>query len=176
MPPFRFSPIKNQAELAEAIKYTHLKCFELCKNTFGRYLPVAGNIGIFCHEAAEYEFLTKLREELTDANDNWNKKYYRLHQPISVSPQGEVPGAVYSYLYIRQPDETKPQVGDLDFVLDKAEYNELKNSLLADKQIKDLKVLDRPDLDLLELADPEVDALAFIGTKDMTENIKAGNK
>jgi len=80
---YRFSPIENKAQLLEAIKYTHLKCFELCKKIFGEYLPAAGNIGIFCHYDNEYQFLTKLREELTEESDNWNQKYYRLHKPIS---------------------------------------------------------------------------------------------
>ena len=28
---YRFSPIKNEEELLEAIKHTHFACFELCK-------------------------------------------------------------------------------------------------------------------------------------------------
>ena len=56
---YRFSPIKNKEQLIEAIEYTHLKCLELCKKIYGKHLPVAGNIGIFCHYDDEYKFLTK---------------------------------------------------------------------------------------------------------------------
>jgi hypothetical protein len=72
MKSYRFSPIENKRQLLEAIKYTHFKCFELCKEVFGRYLPIAGNIGIFCHYDDEYKFLTELREQLAKKTDNWN--------------------------------------------------------------------------------------------------------
>ncbi len=155
----------------EAIKYTHLKCFELCKKVFGRYLPVAGNIGIFCHYDDEYKFLTELREKLTEKSNNWNQKYYHLHKPITIPAKGDVPGAVYTYLYIRKPDQHK-EVGDVDFVLDKKEYDELKSSLLHGTEVKGMKILDRPNLDLIELFDSSIDVLSFIGSKDMSENLQ----
>lgn len=171
MKPYRFSPIESIDQLLEAIKYTHLKCFELCKKIYGKYLPVAGNIGIFCHYDDEYQFLTKLREGLTEKSDNWNQKYYCLHKPIIIPAQGDVPGATYTYLYIRKPDQHE-EVGDVDLVLDKREYDELKNSLLHGKEIRGIKIFDRPDLDLIRLFDPNIDALSFVGTQDMAENIK----
>lgn len=171
---YRFSPIENKDKLSEAIKYTHLQCFELCKKIYGQYLPVAGNIGIFCHYEDEYRSLTKLREELTEESDNWNKKYYRLHEPIAIPDQGDVPGAVYTYLYIRKPDQHE-EVGDVDFVLDLTEFNKLKISLLAGKKIKGMKIFDRPDLDLVGLSDPDIDVLSFIGAKSMVENVRTDN-
>ena len=167
---YRFSPIQDKNQLLEAIKFTHLKCFELCKKIFGKYLPVAGNIGIFCHYDDEYKFLTKLREELTEKTDNWNQKYYRLHEPITIPTQDDVPETVYTYLYIRKPDYHK-EVGDVDFVLNDKRYIELKNSLLSGTEIKGMEVLDRPDLDLIKLFDPDVDTLSFIGSKDMDESV-----
>ena len=171
MKPYRFSPIQDKNQLLEAIKFTHLKCFELCKKIFGKYLPVAGNIGIFCHYDDEYKFLTKLREELTEKTDNWNQKYYRLHEPITIPTQDDVPETVYTYLYIRKPDQHK-EVGDVDFVLDEKKYNELKNSLLNGVKIKGKKIFDRPGLDLVELFDSDFDVLSFIGTKNMKENVR----
>lgn len=171
---YRFSPIKNKDKLLEAIQYTHFKCFELLKKNFGKYLPVAGNIGIFCHFDDEYAFLTKLREELTEKSDNWNNKYYCLYEPIVIPTRGDVPDTVYTYLYIRKPDQ-HTEVGDVDFVLNKKEYSELKDSLLRGKEIKGLKILDLPDLDLIKIFDPDIDALSFIGTKNMTENVKTSS-
>jgi len=171
MKPYKFSPIKDEDELLKAVEYVHSKCFELCKAVFGKYLPVAGNIGIFCHYDDEYKFLTKLRERLTEESNNWNQKYYRLHKPIVIPAQGNIPTAIYTYLYIRQPDEQE-EVGDVDFVLNGREYLELKNSLLSGKEIRGIKIFNRPDLDLIKLSDPNIDAFSFIGTKDMTENVK----
>lgn len=159
----------------DAIKYTHFKCFELLKRNFDRYLPVAGNIGIFCHYDGEYEFLTKLREELTEKSDNWNEKYYRLHESIMIPAQNTIPDTMYTYLYIRRPDQHK-EVGDVDFVLDKKRYDELKDSLLADTEIRGMEYFDRPFLDLIKVFDSDIDVLSFIGTKNMTENLKYSAK
>ncbi|MFA5886597.1 MAG: hypothetical protein WC863_02325 [Patescibacteria group bacterium] len=167
----KFSPIKDRSQLFEAIKYTHFKCFELCKKVYGKYLPIAGNIGIFCHYEDEYKFLAKLREELTEESDNWNNKYYHLHKPIVINGLNGMPGALYTYLYIRKPDQHE-EVGDVDFVLDKIEYDELKNSLLMGKQIKGIEMFDRPDLDLIRLSDPNINTLSFVGIKNMAENVK----
>ena len=168
---FKFSPIKSQEELLKAVKYTHSKCFELCKKVFGKYIPVAGTIGIFCHYDDEYEFLTKLREQLTEESDNWNQKYYRLYEPIVIPAQGDVPATIYTYLYIRKPDQHE-EVGDIDFVLNSKEYLELKSSLLSGTEIKGMEIFDRPGLDLIRLFDSEIDTLSFIGINDMAENVK----
>jgi hypothetical protein len=82
---YRFSPIKNKDELIKSIESIDFSCFELCKQSFGKYLPVAGNVGVFCHYDDEYELLTQLRKELCEPSDNPNKKYYPLHNPIAIS-------------------------------------------------------------------------------------------
>lgn len=155
----------------EAIRYTHFKCFALCKRNFGKHLAVAGNIGIFCHFDDEYVFLTKLREELTEKSDNWNNKYYRLHEPIVIPARGDVPDTTYTYLYIRKPD-LHTEVGDVDYVLNKKVYEELKLTLLGGEKMTGIEILDRTDLDLVKLSDPDIDVLSFIGTKNMNENMK----
>ncbi|OGJ01520.1 hypothetical protein A3G98_00270 [Candidatus Nomurabacteria bacterium RIFCSPLOWO2_12_FULL_37_8] len=169
---YRFSPIKNKEQLLEAMKYTHFACFELCKKALGDYLPIAGNMGIFCHYESEYTFLTKLREELTEKSDNFNQKYFRLHEPITIPANGNVPETTYTYLYIRRPDQYRAQVGDLDFVLDDEKYKELKNSLPKGKEINGAKIFDRPDLDMIELSDPDIDALSYISTRAMVEKVR----
>ncbi|MDD5221120.1 MAG: hypothetical protein PHV47_00710 [Candidatus Pacebacteria bacterium] len=175
MKSYRFSPIENKEQLFEAIKYTHFKCFELCKNIFGKYLPVAGNIGIFCHFENEYQFLTELRKQLTVESDNWNQKYYRLHEPIIIPSQGDMPETVYTYLYIRKPDQHM-EVGDVDFVLDVKRYNELKKVLIEGKRIKGMEIFDRSELDLIRLSDPYSDVVSFIGKMDIGENIRNQNR
>ena len=169
---YRFSPIKTKEELVEAIKHTHFKCFELCKHVFGKYLPIAGNMGIFCHYEDEYELLTKFRKELTEASDNLNQKYFRLHNPIVIPARGDVPETTYTYLYIRRPDQYRAQGGDVDFVVGDKEYIKLKESLQKGSQINGAKIFDRPDLDMVELSDPDIDALAYVSTRAMTEKVR----
>jgi hypothetical protein len=169
---YRFSPIENKEQLLEAIKYTHFACFELCKKAFTEYLPVAGNMGVFCHYDKEYEFLTLLRQEMTEVSDNLNQKYFRLHEPIFMPAQGDVPETTYVYLYIRKPDQYRAQVGDVDFVIEDRKYKELKETLAKGTEINGAKIFDRPDLDMVELSDPDIDALAYISTRAMTEKVR----
>lgn len=162
---YRFSPIKNEAELREAIGYTHFACFALCKQALGQYLPIAGNIGIFCHYEDEYQFLTQLQKQLTNESDSINQKYFRLHDPIVVPAKNDIPETIYTYLYIRKPDPYRSHVGDVDFVLEGERYRELKKSLQDGKMVKGVRAFDRPDLDMVELYDPVIDALGYVRLK-----------
>jgi hypothetical protein len=166
---YRFSPIKTKPELVKAITHTHFACHKLCKQSFARYLPVAGNIGIFCHFEDEYSFLTRLRKKMTDESDNWNKKYYRLYEPIVIPARDDVPQTTYTYLYIRKPDATHPQVGDVDFYMEPQKYTELKQSLQDGKKINGARIFERPDLDYVELYDANADAYAYVGTHKMVK-------
>ena len=158
--------------MLEAIKYMHSACFDLCKQSFGKYLPVAGNIGVFCHYEDEYKFLTKLREQLTEASDNINQKYFLLHKPIIIPARKDVPETTYTYLYIRKPDPYRFHVGDVDFVLEEDKYLALKKSLQGGAVMKGARVFDRADLDMIELYDPDVDALGYVSPKAMTEKVR----
>jgi hypothetical protein len=168
---YRFSPIKNKEELLEAIKHVHFSCYTLCKQSFDKYLPNAGNMGVFCHYDDEYEFLTKLREEMTESTDNLNQKYFRLHEPIVIPAEGDVPETIYTYLYIRKPDPYRHHVGDVDFYLEPEKYLEVKNSILNGVVMKGARVFDRTDLDMIELYDPDVDALGYVSTETMTTDV-----
>ncbi|MBI4217408.1 MAG: hypothetical protein HY603_01250 [Parcubacteria group bacterium] len=169
---YRFSPIKNEDELLEAIKHIHFACFELCKQSFGKYLPVAGNMGVFCHYDDEYKFLTELRKQLTEESDNVNQKYFRLHKPIVIPARGDIPETIYTFLYIRKPDPYRFHVGDADFVLEENKYQELKKSLQNGKVIKGARIFERPDLDMVELYDPDVDALGYVYPREMIEKVR----
>lgn len=169
---YRFSPIKNENELLEAVKHIHFACFELCKQSFGEYLPVAGNMGVFCHYADEYESLIELRKQLTQASENINQKYFKLHQPVVIPARGDVPETTYTFLYIRKPDPYRSHVGDVDFVLEEEKYQELKKSLRDGRVIKGARIFERPDLDMIELHDPDIDALGYVSPREMTEKVR----
>ena len=166
---YRFSPIKSKEELFEAIRHIHFECYKLCKQSFGEYLPNAGNMGVFCHYDDEYEFLIKLRGELTEASDNINQKYFRLLKPIVIPAKGDISETTYTYLYIRKPDPYRHHVGDVDFYLQPEKYRELKESLLGGKKIKGARDFERPDLDMVELYNPDADVLAYISTNKMPD-------
>src|SRR3989344_5502113 len=159
---YQFSPIKSEEELFEAIKHIHFEAHKLCKKAFGHYLPNSGNMGVFCHFDDEYENLIKIRKELTEPSDNPNQKYFVLLKPIVISAQDDIPETTYTHLYIRKPDPYRHHVGDVDFYLEPKEYQALKASLLSGKEMLGARVFDRADLDMIELYDPDVDALAYV--------------
>jgi hypothetical protein len=169
---YRFSPIENRAELLEAITYIHFACHKLCAASFQKYLPVAGNITIFCHYDAEFDHLVTVRKELCEPSaDPKNRKYFRLHQPIIIPAGNDVPETAYTHLYIRKPDIYRAQAGDLDFYIAKDEYDMLKRQ--AERfGIKGARVFPRNDLDMIELYDPDVDVLAYVSTATMTEKAR----
>lgn len=169
---YRFSPIQTQGQLLEAITHIHFESYKLCKQSFGYYLPNAGNMGIFCHYDQEHTLLTKIRKELTEESDNFNQKYFRLHKPIIIPAKGDIPETTYTYLYVRKPDPYRYQVGDVDFYLKTTEYESLKNKMLSGRQLKGARVFDRMDLDMIELFDPDIDVLAYVSTNKMTEVVR----
>ena len=169
---YTFSPIKNKDELFRAIEFVHFECHKLCEQSFGRYFPNAGNIGIFCHYDDEYELLINFRKEITEPSDNLNQKYFRLHEPIILPAKDDIPETAYTYLYIRKPDPYRHQVGDIDFYLEPNEYAELKQSLLNNEKIKGTRLFDRTDLDMVELHNPDIDALAYVSTNLMAQKVR----
>lgn len=171
---YRFSPIKNEKQLMKAIEYTHAACYRLCNMALSAYLPVAGNVGIFCHYDDEYAKLTKLRKELTDSSVNFGNKYFKLNVPIVIPAKGRIPAATYEYLYIRQPDPYRAQVGDVDYVMHPEKYTELKGLLEKGTQIQAARLYSGSSgLDMIELTDPDIDALGYLTTSTMAEKIRA---
>ncbi len=163
---FRFSPIQDKTHLLKTVEYIHIVCHQLCKQSMGRFLPVAGNVGVFCHYDDEYIFLKKLQAEITDLSKNVYGKYFFLHTPIVIPVKDDIPKTTYSFLYIRKPDPNKYQVGDIDFYLEPEKYAELKQSFHDGKVVKGARLLpNRSDLDLVELYDPKSDAFGYIGNK-----------
>jgi hypothetical protein len=169
---YRFSPITSKEQLLEAIKHIHLECHKLCKQSVRKYLPVAGNIGIFCHYDKEYEYLTELRKQITEPSDNPNKKYFQLYESITVPAQADIPEVTYTHLYIRKPDPYRAQVGDVDFIFEEPDYSQLKTLLLNGTEINGARVFPRNDLDMIELYDPDVDVLGYLSPRDMTEKVR----
>jgi len=169
---YRFSPIKSKDKLLEAIEFMHFEGHKLCKKILGKYLPNAGNFGIFCHYDEEFELLKKIRDELTEPSDNPKEKYFLLRNPIVIPSKGDVPETTYTYLYIRRPDPYRHHIGDVDYYLEPEEYEKLKQSLLDGTQMKGARTFQRPDLDMIELYDPDVDVLVYISDISWAERVR----
>lgn len=159
---YRFSPVKSEEELMQAIKHLHIEVHKLCKNSFGSYLPVTGNIGFFCHYEEEFAFLKNLQKEMCDLSEANYGKYFKLKKEIKFPENDGVPGQVYTHLYIRQPDIYRSQVGDIDFFLEEKEYLQKYSELQNGRQIKGARIYPSEAKDMIELFDPDVDVLGYI--------------
>ncbi len=159
--------------LIERIKQAHFLCHKLCKKAMGKYLSVSGNIGIFCQSSEEYEQFTKIRQELTEASDNPNQKYFKLHRPIIIKSEKGVPKTAYTHLYIRKYDPTPygKNLGDVDFVLEEEEYKNLK-SQVEKGDVKGAEMYDRPGWNTVQIVDQNVKAVAYVSTQKFAEKVR----
>lgn len=165
--------IKNREDLFEVIKLIHTECNKLCKLVLGKYLPAAGNIGVFCHDDAEYRNLVKIRKEITKASDNIDQKYFTLNIPITFEKENGIPKTSYTHLYIRKSDKAPygKYLGDVDFVLKKIDYHRLK-SLVGMGKIKGAKIYDRPGWDTIEITDLNINAVSYVSTQEFAEKVR----
>ncbi len=168
---YRYSPINDKSEMIRAAHHIHIQCNELCYKALGKYLPNSGNMGIFCHYDDEYHALTEIRKQITEASDNINQKYFRLHEPITFDQKNDIPQTSYTHLYIRKPDPYRHHVGDVDFYLSPDDYGDLKNRLLNGETIRNARIFPRNDLDMIELYHPDYDVLGYISTEVMTKKV-----
>lgn len=170
----RMNSIHNKEQLFKTLETIHFDCFQLCKKYFNRYFPVTGNIGVFCHSEDEYIFLTKLRTEMTYPSDNPDQKYFLLKNPIIMEQANSVPKTTYTHLYVRQPDPTPfgNHSGDVDFCLPTNEYNSLIQSVKNGGYPHGVAVYTQKGLELVELSDPTISALAYISTEEIAEKMR----
>lgn len=173
---YRFSPIKSEAELLEAITYLHEACNKLAYQACGRYLPVRGNVGIFTHYDEEFNALTELRKSLTSADITYKGKYFKLVRPITIPEKDGVPGATYDFLYIRRADPYRSQVGDIDFVMPVEEHEAMKRKLNTDTFLNGARLFGRPEENMIELWNPDVDVIPYIAAEYMQDSIDRENK
>ncbi len=167
---YRFSPIENEQQLHEAIQYVHFACYKLCNDSLGEYYPNAGNIGIFCHYETEYENLISIRNSLVYPSDNPDQKYFELINPIVIAAENGIPETTYTHLYIRKPDPYRHHVGDVDFYINEQDYSVLKARLHNGESIEGARIFPRNDLDMIELHNPDIDALGYVSTVKMAKS------
>ncbi|MBP9758243.1 hypothetical protein KBD45_00990 [Candidatus Dojkabacteria bacterium] len=169
---YRFSPILTTELLYKAIKHIHIQSHILCMNSFGKYLPNSGNMGVFCHYDKEFDYLKQIQATLCKPSDNPNQKYFELLSPILVSENENIPETTYTHLYIRRSDPYRHHVGDIDFYVEIEKYTKLKVEMVNGKVVKDARIFDRTDLDMIELYNPDIDVLAYVSTNQMTQNVR----
>jgi len=163
---------KTKDQIFELVKNIHVDCFKLCKDAIGKYLPVAGNVGIFCQTEDDFLEFTNIRKEITEPSSNPVQKYYRLNEPFVIPAVDDIPQTIYTHLYIRKPSNDSPEAGDVDFVLSSKEYLSLKQKIMEGVEIKGAGIYNRPGWDNIEIRNSKINALTYIGTQEMAEKVR----
>ena len=149
---YRFSPITTKEELLQAIGYVATKTTKLCNKVIDEEFPIEP-LTIFSHYPTEFENLKKILFELGSQTIEVNGPYVKLHSPI------QLPHNKLENLRIRQPDPYRIQVGCNDFVV--PDYEAFKRKYLTNKP-NNLRLIQRPEYDMIEFFDPDFDVLAYV--------------
>ncbi len=159
------------SNIDKIIEQIHKDCFRICYLALGKYLEIAGNVGIFCQSEQEYGEFVSSKNELTEPSDNPNQKYFKLRKNIIIPRANDIPETIYTHLYIRKPDPTPYGLyrGDIDFVLDLIKYLEFKKTI---KQVVGAQIYDRPGWDTIQITNPQIKSVAYVSTKEFAEKVR----
>jgi len=149
---YRFSPITGKEQLLEAVSCIAKNTTQLCQKIIGEELPI-NPLTVFSHYHEEFENLKKILFELGSQVSEANGPYVKLGDPI------QLPNNLLDQLRVRQPDPYRMQVGCSDFVV--PNYVEFKNKYL-NKCATNLRLISRPEYEMIEFFDPDFDVLAYI--------------
>lgn len=160
--------------LLKRVNDIHSDCHRLCLYATNKFLPVAGNIGIFCQSEEEYKAFKEGQQEIVKPSDNPNQKYFEQKEPIVIEKTEGIPQAIYTYLYIRKFDPTPygKNKGDIDFVMAEVEYEAFKQDVLEGKTPKGVELYDRRNWDTVQITDPAINSVAYISTKEFSEKVR----
>ena len=146
--------IQNKEELIEAVQYVAVRTSELARKVIGKELPIK-SLTIFSHSEAEFERLTKILEEMGKPYNYNNGPRVELNEPIITGKNQII------HLRIRKPNPERPQVGCNDFETD---YESFKQDYLS-SHFENLRLIKRPEYEMIEFYDPSFDVLAYVVSK-----------
>jgi len=143
--------IQNQKELIEAVKYVATETSKLAKKIVGKTFSIK-SLTVFAHSQREFELLTEILEKIGKPYNYNNGPRVELYEPI------EVGGNRITHLRIRKPDFERPQMGCNDFEID---FEVFKQEYLL-KHPNNLRLIKRPEYEMIEFRDSSFDVLAYI--------------
>lgn len=151
---YRFSPILSEERLIEAVKYVAMQTSILAEKIVGQSFPIV-SLTIFSHDQKEYDQLTQILNQLGSFYNENNGPRVTLYKSVEVG-QNRI-----THLRIRKPDIERPQVGCNDFVVN---YEDFKSKYL-ELHLENLKLIKRPEYEMIEIRHPDFDVLAYVVSK-----------
>jgi hypothetical protein len=143
--------IENKEELVETVRYIATQTSKLAEKIIGKSLPIK-SLTVFSHSQSEYELLTQILKDMGKSFNYNNGPRVELYNPIITSSNQ------ITHLRIRKPDSERPQVGCNDFDTD---YEIFKSDYLA-KHPNNLRLIKRPEYEMIEFYDQSFDVLAYV--------------
>ena len=155
MQDYRFSPIQTRKQLLEAIHYVVGQTSALAQKVIGSKFPIT-SVTIFAHYQNEYDNLVEIQNKLGVFYNENNGPRAVLNEPIIAG------GNIITHLRIRKPDPERPHVGCNDFETD---YKLFKSKYLL-PNLKGLRLIKRPNYEMIEFHNPDFDVLAYVVSKE----------
>lgn len=143
--------IQDKTELIEAVAYVARETTRLCQSIIGKSFPIK-SLTVFTHDEMEYKLLFAILATLGKPYNYNNGPRVELFESIMVDNNK------ITHLRIRKPDIERPQVGCNDFEMD---YKLFKKEYLL-KYPEHLKLIIRPEYEMIELHDDKFDVLAYV--------------
>lgn len=161
---YRFSPIKDQETLLEAVDYVASKATRLMFKLDGE-VRVINYLTIFSHYADEYHTLRDIMQGLGEGESANNGERFTLKSPIKVHAMNLDVNYEIQKVYqtikdvrIRLPDPYRMQVGCCDVDTSEVDfwYHDDYGGINANS-----RVIDRPDIRMIEYFHPDYDVLVY---------------
>lgn len=149
---YRFSPISSKEKLLEAVQYVASSATKLGQQVVGEEYPI-NSLTIFSHYQDEFAKLKEILLEMGKLDHENNGPFVQLNNPITL------PNNDLQLLRVRQPDPYRLQVGCCDFQV--PNYEEFK-SVFLNKNPNNLRLITRPEYEMIEFFDPNFDILAYV--------------
>lgn len=143
--------IQDKTGLIEAVRYVAVETSRLAERIVGKTFPIK-YLTIFAHAESEYELLIGILSDMGKSYGYNNGPRVELNEPIEVGENR------ITHLRIRKPDLERPQVGCNDFETD---YESFKKDFLF-KHPDNLRLIKRPEYEMVEFYDPSFDVLAYV--------------
>lgn len=113
---------------------------------------------IFSQSQEEYETFLAFAREIGSVVHETN-----MGPVFQIAPIKTVAGNL-QVLKIRKPDPTRPERGDTDFTL--PDYEAFKQAKLGEPGFK---IIQKPEMEMIELADPEFKVLVYFSNPPLAE-------
>lgn len=150
---YRYSPIEDLETLHTAIEYVAVEMMVLLSKATDQDFPIE-YITVFAHYQDEYERLVALLPQLGEVSEANNGVKVTLTEPLFQ----------VSKIRIRKPDPYRMQVGCGDFAV--PSFNDFKETFLH--QSKFLRCIERPEYEMIEFFDPDIDVLGYVVSNENT--------